>query len=128
MNYTITKTVVTPGGTIQGAVTKTAELNQEIEVTLTSEQANKEITLSLVRAKIVALVITCTTAATVKINSSGNAASITLAAGVPFVFAGLADELAMATVFAADITALFVTNLAATAGTIQICALSDPTP
>jgi hypothetical protein len=127
--YTITRTVRTGSQTIQGEVTATAESSQELEVALDAAQANKEITLALVRAKILALMMVCDQAATVKINASGNPASVTLAAGVPYVYCGAVGDVPLATQFAADITALFVTNGSAdTAATFKVSALVDPTP
>jgi hypothetical protein len=127
-SFVITKQVVTPGGTITGSRTITAEQLIELEVALTSEQANKEITVGLVRANVQALVLHCDKAATVKINSSGNPASVTLLADVPQVLAAAGDEPAITTVFSADITSLFVTNGAAAAATFTLRALVDPTP
>lgn len=127
-SYTITRTVSTGSQTIQGSTTVTAEASTEIEVALTSEQANKEITLAGVRANIAALVMVCDQVATVKINSSGGLVVLTLLAGQPYVYGAMVGDKPLNTVFAADITSLFVTNEAAVAATFKVAMLSDPTP
>jgi len=106
-------------------ITKDGEINTD--VSLTSTQANKEADINLDVSAMGSLFISSDVACVVRTNATGTSAdnTLTLAAGYPLEWysgSGIANPLT------ADVTQVFVTNLATTTGTVQIRTLQDNTP
>lgn len=106
---------------VSGTVAASNEGGIQMDVTLTSSQANKEVSLTFLGTDLTAgfLVFFSDKALTIKTNSSGSPDNtFTVAAGGFF----------RVTTLAADITKIYLTNGAAAAAVVKIRGLKDVTP
>lgn len=121
--YTLLQQVDTPAGSLSQSISATGEADIEMEVAIPAA-TDTQVDLQVPYANIKALYWLADVAMTVETNS-GSAAdqTISLAAGVPLVWitGGIGSN-----PITDNITALYVT--AASAGTLKIRVLYDPTP
>lgn len=124
MQHSIILSYQTAAGSLVGNQDITGDTELNSDVVLTASSTNIELDIAFTRAKVLALGLMCTAAATVKTNSSGAPQeTITLTADIPKVCASNADALVM---FAGDVTKLYLTCSAG--GTFSIRILLDETP
>ena len=97
-----------------------------VEESIPDSTTNQLVSLAFVLAELLAYYMVSDKALTIKTNSSSTPQeTISLAAGVPFVYvpgAGLASP------FAGNVTALYATNASGSAAALQIRVLVDATP
>lgn len=124
ITYTMTAAVNDGTQTISKTVTLTGS-DTRIDEAIPASQTNLLVNFALDISKCVGFYMVSDVAMTVKTNSSGSPQeTFTLTADEP-VFWNDAMSMTISSLFAGDVTALYVTNT--TAGTLRIRAIYDPT-
>lgn len=106
--------------------TTTADGEKNIDVALTASVANKQVNLTLTVANLKSVYIQTDVEITLKTNSSGTPdQTLTIEPGTPLIWN---ETMASACPIEDNITAFYITNTEATAGTAKLRFLEDVTP
>lgn len=131
MTHTLNVSLNSPSGAIAASLTHESEQSVEMDIVMASDATNVAVAFAATLAKVKSLVIQSDQACTIKTNSSSTPQeTITLVANKPFIVSDAFNPSLTATdFFAGAITALYVTNTSspATAGTVKLRAIIDPT-
>ena len=126
--HTIATTWSRSGETISQSVSVTADGEINADVALTASQANKQVDVAIDVSDLKSLLISSDVNCTVYTNAASGGSpdqTIAITADKPLIwnqYSGLENPLDT------DVTALYITNGAAAAGTVKIRALLDVTP
>lgn len=126
-SHTLTMKYARDSEVLSKSVTLTNDGENNIDVSLTASQVDKQVVVGIDVSTVVSLYILADVASKLEWNNdSGAQGSITLAADQPLQWysgCGMANPLG-----STDITGFYATNLDAEAGTIKIRLLQDVTP
>ena len=127
VSATLTETITIGGRAVTNSVTYTSGSSLSISETIVTATTDGLVACVLDVSQIKLFYMVSNVAITVETNSaSAPDNTYTLAAGVPLVWKN-DGEVALADVFAADITALYVTNASGSSSTFEVYCIYDPT-
>lgn len=124
--HSASQNITTPAGTLTGTISVTADGEININTTLTSSQANKLLAAAFGTANVKSIAIYSDKALIVETNNSSTPDdTFTMVANEPFTWN---SSMLHANPFSENVTALYLTNGAASLATVQIRILVDATP
>ena len=125
-NHSITRRIVTTGGSRQATKELSADGEQRVDVAVNDQETDKQVEFDILIANLESIFILATVDMTIKTNSSSAPdETLNIKADQPYVWH---TDCYFANLLATNITALYVTNSSGENGVLKIEAIHDVTP